>query len=101
MGHITSELNFKNDILASLSEGHISLSIMKLLSFFKQVKSQSDKMSEDLAISVTKKLIEDKTLSDSISEKVALSLGPIIDKAIRDTIETELKKKEEVKLELN
>jgi len=95
MGHITSYLNFKNDILESLSEGHISLSIMKLLSFFKQVKSQSDKMSEDLAVSVTKKLIEDKTLSIAIAEKVYLVLEPMIEKTIRETIESELKKKEE------
>jgi len=62
---------------------------MKLLSFFKQVKSQSDKMSEDLAVSVTKKLIEDTTLSTSIADKLTLSLGPIIDKAIRETMASE------------
>jgi len=64
---------------------------MKLISFFKKVKTQSDKISEDLAVSVTKKLVEDKVLSESIANKVVVSLGPVIEKAIKEAIELEFK----------
>ena len=65
---------------------------MKLLTIFKKVKTQSDKMSEDMANTIIKKITEDDKLASSISQKVVVSIGPIIEKAIKEAVEMEMKK---------
>jgi len=70
---------------------------MKLLTIFKKVKTQSDKMSEDMANTIIKKITEDDKLASSIAQKVVVSIGPIIEKAIKEAVEMEMKKTNTVK----